>query len=83
MKITTPQQYQYVYFQHQDFYAKQYGLDKPERILTKSEIVHMVDGVCEEVRQLYKLTESEHLAYREMMRIIFFGKNKGHKGKRR
>jgi hypothetical protein len=83
VKPQTTTQYQYLYFKHMDFYAKRNGLDKPDRKLTPGEIREMFNDVCEEVRQLYQLTATEHAVYKEMMTIIVFGKNKGRKGKLR
>ena len=79
----SPQQYQYLYFKHMDFYAKRTGLDSPDHKLSPSEIRNMFNDVCEEIRQLYQLNGTEHVVYKEMMAVILFGKNKGRKGKLR
>lgn len=80
LRIEKPQQYQYVFFQHMDFYAQRNGLTAKGRKLTTSDVRQILDDVCQEIREIYKLSEGDHIVYKGMMEIILFGKNKGRKG---
>lgn len=80
VRIERPQQYQYVFFKHMDFYAQRNGLATKDRKLDSKDVRRILDDVSEEIRQLYKVSDSDHIVYKGMMEIILFGKNKGRKG---
>jgi len=72
--IDNPLQYQANFFHHMDAYAEKNNLTGKE--LSVEEVEKMFNDVCEELRQVYRLTINEHVSYKNMMKIIFYGKDK-------
>ncbi len=77
MAVVTPQQYQILFVSQMDYLANKHGFRG--KVLSSGEIRELINETCELVRQTFHIPDSEHLAYKEMMQTIVYGKNKGRK----
>lgn len=71
-----PKRYQRLFFRFMDDYATRNNL-RGDHMITEEELRTMFDAVCERIRTGYHLGDGEHKGYSDMMRIIFYGKDKG------
>ena len=79
--IHNAEEYQKAFLEALDTYAANHGLRTQFRgkELSTGEIREMVDAACEDVRRIYKLSDSDHAAYKEMVLKATYGPNAGRK----
>ncbi len=78
-RIHSAQEYQAAFMEALDTFAKNHRLQNPyvERTLSDPEVKNMLEAAAEDVRKLYGLTDAEHLMYKDMVMLSYYGKNRG------